>query len=207
MVIYIASSFIKFFNLKRSEILISPIGLLWPLRIGSAPALSVANSMTILSRCFNCMDAEGAQCQFLLRMVCGRGNQVTHTRRVQKRLRRLYKSFSASKSLLHVQRDLEPHNSYPRSDLNRNPIGDIPGADSLDQATHSCLTSNVLMRKSHLCSASFHVWPMKMASRQSMCLAAAWPVGAHTANAIRCLALVPCISSLHVIWTLSVAKH
>ncbi len=49
---------------------------------GSAPALSVANRITILLRRFNCMHFRGRLPLTLLRIACGRGNSVTHTRRV-----------------------------------------------------------------------------------------------------------------------------
>ncbi len=67
---------------------------------------------------------------------------------MQKRLRRLHLSFSASDSLLYVQWDLEPHNVHPASDSNQNHIGKCPGAYPLDQATHSSFASNVFNRKS-----------------------------------------------------------
>ena len=63
--------------------------------------------------------------------------------------------------LLSTQRDLEPHNGHPRSDLNQNHIGKSPGANPLDHATHCSLAFNSLIRESALSSG--------IPSRQSMC--------------------------------------
>ena len=63
--------------------------------------------------------------------------------------------------LLSIQRDLEPHNGHPCSDPNQNHIGESPGANQLDHATHCSLASNSFIRESGLSSG--------IPSRQSMC--------------------------------------
>ena len=68
---------------------------------------------------------------------------------IQKKLRRLHPSLSASKSIRYVQRDLVPQKGHLRSDYNPNGIGKSPGANPLDQATHSFVAIHVFITKSH----------------------------------------------------------
>ncbi len=102
----------------------------------------------------------------LLRLVCDRGVYPLEEG-IQKRLRRLHPSFSASKPLPYVKWDLESHNGHLRSDSNQNHIGKSPGTNPPDQATLSSFISTVFFKQS--CPLS-DVKPREYVRSAAMCI-------------------------------------